>query len=305
MHNTAKKIIKMLFKPITDKIHKNFSNIIQHNLTLQNIYITDILKKTITTYNLHKSTFEKYKGLHKDCDIAILGAGPSLNFFNPHCLPAPQETKFIGLNRACLFSKVRFDYLFAIDILGIACCKNEFFSYPDAVKFIGDQDLGKAHQIPETWIRGNNCCRYKTTTNMLEKASFTVDIDSQPLVNSVSVSIQAMQFALFTKPRRIFLVGIDTTPSGHFVGKDEDLTTRRDDIFQISKLAEADWNKMKDFIDIYYPDIEIISINPNRLRGLFKDIDTHKTITNNMQERERARESPSHIRLICPSFGLI
>ena len=125
---------------------------------------------------------------------------------------------------------------------------------------------------------------------MLEKASFTVDIDSQPLVNSVSVSIQAMQFALFTKPRRIFLVGIDTTPSGHFVGKDEDLTTRRDDIFQISKLAEADWNKMKDFIDIYYPDIEIISINPNRLRGLFKDIDTHKTITNNMQERERERE---------------
>ena len=67
---------------------------------------------------------------------------------------------------------------------------------------------------------------------MLEKASFTVDIDSQPLVNSVSVS-QAMQFALFTKPRRIFLVGIDTTPSGHFVGKDEDLTTRRDDILVV------------------------------------------------------------------------
>ena len=61
MHKTAKKIIKMLFKPITDKIHKNFSNIIQHNLTLQNIYITDILKKTITTYNMHKSTLEKYK----------------------------------------------------------------------------------------------------------------------------------------------------------------------------------------------------------------------------------------------------
>ena len=272
-------------------MNKKISDIIQYNLTLQNIYITDILKKMITTYKLHQSTFEKYKGLHKNCDIAILGAGPSLNFFNPCCLPAPEKTKFIGLNRACLFNKVRFDYLFAIDILGIDCCKNEFFSYPDAVKFIGDQDLGKTHQIPETWIRGNNCYRYKTTTNMLGTNLFTVDIDSQPLVNSVSVSIQAMQFALFTSPRRIFLVGIDTTPSGHFVGKDEDITARGDNIFQVSHIAETDWNKMKNFIDIYYPDIEIVSINPNRLRGLFKDIDTHKITTNDIiRERERERE---------------
>ena len=40
---------------------------------------------------------------------------------------------------------------------------------------------------------------------------------------------------------------------------------------QIS-LFKAGYARVKEFADHYYPDIEIISINPIGLQGLFKDI---------------------------------
>ena len=38
------------------------------------------------------------------------------------------------------------------------------------------------------------------------------------------------------------------------------------------------YKKFKEFIDIYYPDVEVISVNPVGLKGLFRDVYTQNFV---------------------------
>ena len=71
-------------------------------------------------------------------------------------------------------------------------------------------------------------------------------------------------FALWTNPKKIYLVGCDCS-GGYF----DDLK------FKISrgKLIKS-WKKVGRFAKLNYPDTEIISVNPIGLKGLFKDVYT-------------------------------
>lgn len=83
-----------------------------------------------------------------------------------------------------------------------------------------------------------------------------------------SVAFAAIHFALFTYPSEIYLVGCDTNRTGHFydVGADKNvLNTRK---------IKVGFARIKMFAKQYYPETEIISVNPVGLRGLFKDVYT-------------------------------
>ena len=43
------------------------------------------------------------------------------------------------------------------------------------------------------------------------------DIETHPLTDFMSVSFAALHFALYTQPRKIYLIGLDTTNSGHIL----------------------------------------------------------------------------------------
>ena len=47
--------------------------------------------------------------------------------------------------------------------------------------------------------------------------------------------------------------------------------------YNLNKMLTG-YKKLKKFIDIYYPDIEIISVNPVGLKGLFKDVYTQSYV---------------------------
>ena len=76
----------------------------------------------------------------------------------------------------------------------------------------------------------------------------------------------AIHFALYTHPKRIFLVGCDTVPTGYFDGTKHNGQMHND-------IMLKGYRKLKEYISVFYPDIEIISINPVGLKGIFKDIE--------------------------------
>lgn len=238
------------------------------------------VKRIVAAANLHRETFAGFKNKHNGEEVVLIGAGPTLN----HYTPMPNKIN-IGLNRVFTLSNINFNYLFAIDKMGIEKYYNEFFSYNEkCIKFVGDQNLGIHWQIPETVIKGENVRRYKTTAIYMP-SEFSLDIESEPLGNFNTVSLQAMQFILYTKPKRIYLVGIDCTQGKHFQGSSPDLKNiRGENPRQLAVNTLKYWQQLKEFISIYYPDIEIISINPVGLKGLFKDVYTQSYIENNKNE---------------------
>ena len=96
--------------------------------------------------------------------------------------------------------------------------------------------------------------------------------------------LTALQFILYTNPRRIYIVGCDSVPSGHFNSQGEDDNEKERQIALQKRFHEGmynDWLKFKKFTQVYYPETEIISVNPIKLKGLFKDVYTQEFIDAN------------------------
>lgn len=238
------------------------------SLDLQND-LTAKVQRSLSTALLHQKTFGEHKNMYTDKSMVLVGAGPSVNKFKP--IP---DAIYVGLNRAFLYKDVVFDYLFSIDKAGIADYYEEFFNYRrgQCIKFIGDQNLGLGFQIPESLLIGEDIRRYKTTAGYMPN-KLALDISSEPLGNYETVSLQAMQFMLYTNPARIYLVGIDcnTSTKGHFVGNVYEDKRREENTKKNDEQSVKSWLELKSFIELYYPSVEIISVNPVGLKGIFKD----------------------------------
>ena len=85
----------------------------------------------------------------------------------------------------------------------------------------------------------------------------------------MSVSFPAIQFALYTYPKKIYLIGLDTTQMPNYFGIDNPYNT--------TQMIKG-YKEFQKFAKIHYPDIEIISINPVGLKGIFKDVYTQSYV---------------------------
>lgn len=252
---------------------------IQDNLCLIKDQISLNVQRALTVYHTHQKTFGGLKNKHQGDNIVLIGCGPSVNHLDMNFFSKMKNTYYLGLNRAVLFDKVKFDYLFTVDKAGLDIGNEnyyqKFFDYP-CLKFVGDQNLGANFQIPESEIlKHSNIRRYKTTANYLSR-KFAFDLETEALFNSCTVSIQAMQFVLYTNPQKIYLVGIDCNflQAGHFIGADFDIQSREENLIDLDNEAVKDWKLLKKFAQTYYPETEIISVNPVNLKGIFHDIYT-------------------------------
>ncbi|MFR8816032.1 MAG: hypothetical protein ACLVFZ_08500 [Parasutterella sp.] len=262
---------------LKDTILENNRQIGQDITTIINRMGLDVNLRTqrqFEIFSLHKDTFSRFKGINSQKSVVLVATGPTVNQFEASLV---NDAVYIGVNKAFLLSNITFDYLFAIDKASIADVYEDFFSY-ECTKFVGDQNLGPAFQIPESYMLKNNVLRYKTTANLFPDVFFQ-DIDTAPLANSCSVAIQAMQFALFTNPRKIYLVGNDCTVSKaeHFYTNPEsfrnNLNLREEPLANNEQNLLASWRAIKEFAKLYYPETEIISVNPVNLKGLFKEVE--------------------------------
>lgn len=221
----------------------------------------------------NSETFKDIKGIMKGEDIAICGGGPSLQYYKPI-----EDVHHFALNRALLNKKVKYEYFVADDWDGVYFFKDELEKY-ECKKFFGHQIGDFSRQIPESFSIKCQAKRYYTDSFIVGNgydSKFICDIDKMAIGNMPNIALSAMQIALFMNPRRIYLVGCDAS-QGHFVQpkilSDDDIKRHEND----SKMAVSGdqtikkWCELKEFAKTFYPDTEIISINPVGLKGIFKD----------------------------------
>ncbi len=211
--------------------------------------------------------------------IVICGAGPSLNKYSPI-----EGAVHIALNRAILKKEIRFDYMVSVDYTAISGIKEQIYEAKDMIKIFGTVKGPDESLIPEELYQMNKVIRFDVSDDIdshLFHGELTADISSSPLRYYQSVAVTALQIALYMKPEKIYLAGLDFSDEGYFTieSEFEEKADRhrmwikdhwkKDDIFEF-------WKYVSKFAHSNYPEIEIVSINPVSLKGIFEDVYTNK-----------------------------
>lgn len=242
-----------------------------HNLILGGL---NVLEQDMNVLYYHSQTFPKYKNINTGKTVVLCGAGPSLRQYKPI-----EGAIHVGLNRAIFYEDIKFDYFFAHDWKGIYNIANEIAEYKgnNCIKFIGTQGDLLREEIPESFVSKFKCERYITDNHRFffngNVHKFTQHLASQPLGNFGTIAFPAMQFIMWTNPEKVYIVGCDTAPVGHFTGEVLPDNARAMNDGTYPKLVNQ-WKQFKEFADFHYPDIKIASINPVGLKGIFEDIYT-------------------------------
>lgn len=221
---------------------------------------------------LHQKTFGKYKNINQGKDVVLVGAGPTLKDYQPI-----KDAIHIGVNRTFQFDKINLDYLFLLDYLNVKQYIDEANNYrkDKCVKFYGlFSEHNHAMHIPDSEVFKANALRYYISNSNFDlNEQFNYSIETKTLGCFWSVIFQAAQFALYTNPKRIYLAGCDCTYDVHYDNNTPLFVNKEAQKQHIQRGIDG-WKKLKEFASIYYPETEIISINPVGLKGLFKDIYT-------------------------------
>ncbi|MEY8388137.1 hypothetical protein AALC17_12715 [Oscillospiraceae bacterium 38-13] len=217
---------------------------------------------------VHKATFSEFKGCHRGETVAVVMSGPSLNYYKqiegiPH----------IGANATFLKKDLHLDYYFLFHYQPEWTEKLKDYQF---VKFFGRNEWAHRNYIhdrfPEYVVEENHARRYFSGEPLDE---IYTDITSYPLMGVHTIAFHAIQFAIFTRPKRLLLIGCDCSYDGHFDGTPHPPTAGNP--LPVEWLV-PEWIKgykrIKVFAQQYYPDVDIISVNPGGLKGLYHDMYT-------------------------------
>ncbi len=240
----------------------------------------------------HKQSFDKYKDINKGKTVVVCAPGPSLNRYSFN-----ENYIHIGLNSLLFQDRIKLDYYFnqhipsEYDFWGNGFDVHlegrkkylENYSKLKCVKFIG-QLIGNTWNIspPYGEFSNNNYCTYyisdvETTYN------FCADIRYSFLYGARSVIFPAMQFAFFTNPQRILLVGCDgySDSGANYYSKEGDnylneviTVDRNKTLLSINDEMEKIYKDLRKFAVIRYPNTEVIMVNPVRYKGIFRETTT-------------------------------
>lgn len=233
------------------------------------VKLNRIQQVNLSTAFLHQKTFLQFKGTNEGKDVALVASGVSADKYI-----VKENVIHVGVNRSFQISnyKIPMDYIFIQDYSGktkeYIDDLDNYRPY-DCTKFYGlttEWSYDPERTIPESHAIKARAFRYRTDWAKLEgfEPEFAYDISTQPLGCFGSIVFPALQFILWTYPRRIYLVGCDCTTSGYAYDN------KAQNFLVPDRIIKA-YKKFKSFANKYYPDIEIISINPVGLKGIFKD----------------------------------
>ena len=221
-------------------------------------------------YSTHGRIFPQFKNINNGKDVVIVATGPTLAKYK-----SIKDAVHIGVNRAYQFNKIKLQYLFMLDGTATKSYIDEIDKLDDIVKFYGlnlfKEEYRPGVRIPEYHLKSKNS--YRCYTYNYQNMELNTNLEVFPLYNSASIAFAAIHFALYTHPKRIFLVGCDSNSAPYWDGggREQDYMVQAD---RINNIMLDGYKKLKRFAQICYPDVEIISINPVGLKGLFKDVYT-------------------------------
>lgn len=219
-------------------------------------------------HETHKKSFAEFKNCHTNQNVVIVASGPSMKYYTQM-----KDVKHIGVNAAFKNENVNLDYYFTTDYESRNPWFEDLKNY-DFVKFFGQYPTGEYRdkfQVTEKMLLENNARRFFQGS---PSEDIHINIEFYPLMGFYSIAFQAIHFALYTNAKKIYLVGCDCTSSGYFDGSQQKW------INMVEKNSIPKWRlgyeKVKEFTERFYPDTEIISINPIGLKGLFHDVYTEQ-----------------------------
>lgn len=260
------------------------SKLIEKQLHLLHRDLNRTIQKNLTVCVQHQNTFLRYKNINNSRDVVLVATGPTLNYF-----PASNSSSsfvYVGCNAAFKCNKMKLDYLFIQDY---EACKDYIEDVPKYVDrqcelfygFTLEYRKDRNKVIPESIAINANAHRYYTDWAPIKyfKSEFVYDISTQPLCCWGTIAFPTMQFILWTNPKRVYLVGCDCS-SSHY-----DKTPLADNLSDLSHLINK-WKVLRDFAYRYYPDTEIISVNPVGLRGIFKEVWTEEYLAEHPEIRQ-------------------
>jgi hypothetical protein len=259
-------------KYIINEYTKQLNNLAKDYKIMANIDVVKLNRLNqlnLSTCFMHLQTFPRFKGIHQGKDIYLIASGVTASTFKPVA-----NAIYIGVNRSFQINNyaIPMDYMFIQDYSGKTKeYIDDLDNYrPDKCqKFYGlttEWSYIPERTIPESHAIKAKALRYRTDWVKVDgfEPQFTHDLSTQPLGCFGSIVFPALQFALWTYPKRIYLVGCDCTTAGYAYDKNDK------NFLMPDRIKEA-YVKFKAFANKYYPDVEIISINPVGLKGIFKE----------------------------------
>ncbi len=257
----------MITKANIDKMDAQLKE--QKSINLQLKGKLSNLKCIIEAQKLHEKTFGPYKNAFAGRDVVMVCTGPTANKYKmiPNAI-------HIGINGAIYLKNVSLDYLFVQDFTihqknnsTLNADANEYKGN-DCKKFYGiipDDRLAITHdyveRIPLNYCHDSNISQY-----LLEDIPFhniAYDLSREPLGEFSGTPFSVLQFIFYTNPKRLYLVGWDCG-AGYAYGKKNAINPAN---YQIDILKKY----FLPFIQVHCPNMEIVSINPVGLKGIFKD----------------------------------
>ena len=235
------------------------------------VKLNRLIQINLSTCFTHLQTFPKFKGINEGKDVVIVASGITASKYTGN---KTKKAIHIGVNRSFQLNnyEIPMDYIFIQDFSGKT---PEYIDDLDnyrkgrCQKFYGlttEWSYNPERTIPEFHVIKAKALRYRTDWAKIDgfEPQFAYDLSTQPLGCFGSIVFPALQFALWTHPKRIYLVGCDCTTAGYSYDKNAKNFLIPD------KIIEA-YKEFKQFTHKYYPDVEIISINPVGLKGIFKE----------------------------------
>lgn len=235
--------------------------------------------ESIAAMQINRETFLPYKNYCKgEKKIVICGAGPSLQ----HYIPI-EDAIHIAVNRAFMYEKVAYDFIFAQDYEGINMVEDELINYrPEkCVKFLAQTESGEIKAIPESVAISCNAKRFICDYYMFGDGFLSrpvADIASRAIGGMPNVGMSVIQLALYMNPSELYIVGCDMTGTHHIKGNmsSHDLAREKNQYDkywknEYNRLINK-WHEIKKFADKNYPNTRIISVNPVGLKGMFEDL---------------------------------
>lgn len=214
------------------------------------------------TVRTNTDTFDSFREINKGKDVVLLATGPSASEYKKI-----NKAIHLGINTSPLL-EIPIDYYFAQDNRAfkknsvdevIDKCKGEIF-----IGRIADKAAYSRTMIDISGIYRPGIHQY-FVNNPCMTEDLVKDICKHSLTDYYSIVFAALQFALFTSPSKIYIVGCDVS------GKLEHFNEKSKTVVSHSKFFKLGYGLFKRFAEIYYPNIEIVSINPIGLKGLFED----------------------------------
>ena len=232
-------------------------------------------KSNIQAAAIHPKTFLPYKGIHTNKSVVVVGCGPTLQYYEPI-----ETTIHVGVNRVFFNENLNLDYLFIQDYLKGENDMSLANSYhPNTcAKFYGILPENRYNQCKKVLKRINisDIISAKAKPYIIEDAvrrNWANLLEVEPIGDWTGCIFSALQFVLYTNPKKIYLVGCDCSKTGHFYEERGDVINGTDLSYQYKS-----WLELKEHLKRYYSDTEIITINPVGLKGMFKDLYTQSYV---------------------------